>query len=147
MIVWAFTDGSISKVASFCSTGWRGDIALINTAGLVGIAFGGVAMGFLADRVGVRPVAMLIRSIRQCSILEEGIHPTGEVRMHGGRITTVQPGVRHRHDNVLASVTQLLGDCWCRTSAVVARNDLCGLLIKQAHLRRKLDPEHGIRCR
>ncbi len=40
--------------------GWsRGDIALINTAGLVGIAFGGVAMGFLADRVGVRPVAML----------------------------------------------------------------------------------------
>lgn len=37
----------------------RGDIALINTSGLVGLAFGGIGMGFLADRIGVRPVATL----------------------------------------------------------------------------------------
>jgi MFS family permease len=37
--------------------GWtRGDAALINLAGLVGLAFGGVASGRLADRIGTRPV-------------------------------------------------------------------------------------------
>ncbi|MEQ8357169.1 MAG: MFS transporter [Kiloniellaceae bacterium] len=37
--------------------GWeRGDIALINVAGLLGLAFGGLLMGPLADRCGTRPV-------------------------------------------------------------------------------------------
>lgn len=37
--------------------GWtRGDGALINLAGLVGLAFGGVVSGRLADRIGARPV-------------------------------------------------------------------------------------------
>lgn len=37
--------------------GWtRGDAALINLAGLVGLAFGGVVSGRLADRIGTRPV-------------------------------------------------------------------------------------------
>ena len=40
--------------------GWtRADIALINTAGLVGLALGGIGMGVLADRIGVRPVAVM----------------------------------------------------------------------------------------
>jgi len=40
--------------------GWsRGDIALINTAGLLGLALGGIVMGVLADRLGVRHVAMM----------------------------------------------------------------------------------------
>lgn len=39
--------------------GWsRADIALINTSGLVGLAFGGICMGVLADRFGVRRVAL-----------------------------------------------------------------------------------------
>lgn len=39
--------------------GWaRGAVALINSAGLVGLALGGVAMGFVADRVGIRQVAL-----------------------------------------------------------------------------------------
>lgn len=39
--------------------GWsRGDIALVNTAGLIGLAVGGVLMGILADRMGTRPVAI-----------------------------------------------------------------------------------------
>ena len=39
--------------------GWsRGDIALINTAGLIGLAVGGVLMGLVADRMGARPVAI-----------------------------------------------------------------------------------------
>ncbi len=39
--------------------GWaRGDIALINTAGLVGLAIGGICMGMIADRVGTRRVAV-----------------------------------------------------------------------------------------
>jgi MFS family permease len=39
--------------------GWaRGDIALINSAGLVGLAIGGIVMGMLADRVHIRSVAL-----------------------------------------------------------------------------------------
>jgi len=39
--------------------GWdRGDIALINVAGLFGLAFGGLVMGPLADRKGTRPVIL-----------------------------------------------------------------------------------------
>lgn len=39
--------------------GWqRGDIALINTAGLIGLAIGGIVMGRLADRFGTRPVCL-----------------------------------------------------------------------------------------
>jgi MFS family permease len=40
--------------------GWtRADIALINTAGLVGLAIGGIGMGVLADRIGVRAVSLV----------------------------------------------------------------------------------------
>ena len=40
--------------------GWaRADIALINTAGLVGLAIGGITMGILADRFGTRRIATL----------------------------------------------------------------------------------------
>ena len=39
--------------------GWqRGDIALINTAGLIGLAVGGIAMGRIADRFGTRRVCI-----------------------------------------------------------------------------------------
>lgn len=39
--------------------GWeRADISLINVAGLLGVAFGGLVMGRLADRIGTRPVVM-----------------------------------------------------------------------------------------
>tara|TARA_R110002126_G_scaffold64722_2_gene165688 strand:+ start:392 stop:1600 length:1209 start_codon:yes stop_codon:yes gene_type:complete len=39
--------------------GWpRGQIALINFAGIMGLAFGGLFMGPLADRKGTRPVVM-----------------------------------------------------------------------------------------
>lgn len=40
--------------------GWkRGDIALINTAGLVGIGLGGIVMGFAADRFNMRAVILM----------------------------------------------------------------------------------------
>ena len=39
--------------------GWaRGDIALINTAGLVGLAIGGILLGRAADRWGVRWICL-----------------------------------------------------------------------------------------
>jgi MFS family permease len=39
--------------------GWqRADVALINSAGLIGIAIGGIVMGIIADRVGVRLVTI-----------------------------------------------------------------------------------------
>jgi MFS family permease len=39
--------------------GWsRGEIALINTAGLLGLAIGGIVMGGIADRVNIRWVAL-----------------------------------------------------------------------------------------
>ncbi len=39
--------------------GWpRGDIALINTAGLIGLAAGGILLGRLTDRAGIRPVCI-----------------------------------------------------------------------------------------
>lgn len=41
------------------SEGWsRGDIALINSAGLIGLAIGGIAMGWLADRIETRKVVL-----------------------------------------------------------------------------------------
>ncbi len=40
--------------------GWkRGDIALINTAGLIGIGLGGIVMGFAADRFNMRAVILM----------------------------------------------------------------------------------------
>ena len=40
--------------------GWgRGEIAFINTAGLMGIALGGVIMGFAADRLDIRRVVLV----------------------------------------------------------------------------------------
>lgn len=40
--------------------GWaRADVSLINVAGIVGIAFGGVLMGPLADKIGTRPTVMI----------------------------------------------------------------------------------------
>lgn len=42
------------------SEGWsRGDIALINTSGLVGLALGSIVMGFATERFGIRPVALM----------------------------------------------------------------------------------------
>ncbi|MEC7762291.1 MAG: MFS transporter [Pseudomonadota bacterium] len=40
--------------------GWdRGDISLINVAGIMGMALGGMMMGVLADRIGTRPVVLI----------------------------------------------------------------------------------------
>jgi len=40
--------------------GWgRGEIAFINTAGLIGISLGGIVMGFVADRLSIRAVVLL----------------------------------------------------------------------------------------
>lgn len=40
--------------------GWsRGSIALVNTVGLIGVALGGVAMGFVADKAGIRTVCVV----------------------------------------------------------------------------------------
>ncbi len=40
--------------------GWdRGNIALINTAGLIGLALGSMVLGRLADRIGARRIALL----------------------------------------------------------------------------------------
>ena len=37
------------------ANGWqRGDVSLINFSGIIGLAFGGMALGRLADRVGVQ---------------------------------------------------------------------------------------------
>jgi MFS family permease len=39
--------------------GWsRGEIALINTLGILGLALGGLPMGAIADRIGTRPVVL-----------------------------------------------------------------------------------------
>lgn len=43
--------------------GWaRADIATINSFGLIGLAFGSVAMGFVADRLSIRAVCLLAAS-------------------------------------------------------------------------------------
>ena len=40
--------------------GWsRGSIALVNTVGLIGVALGGIAMGLVADRAGIRTVCLI----------------------------------------------------------------------------------------
>ncbi len=50
--------------------GWaRGDIALINSLGLVGLALGSILMGFAADRFGVRRVAILGVTVTGVTVL------------------------------------------------------------------------------
>src|SRR6185312_6468666 len=45
------------------SEGWaRADIASINSFGLIGLAFGSVAMGYVADRLSIRTVCLLAAS-------------------------------------------------------------------------------------
>ena len=42
------------------SEGWgRGDIALINTSGLIGLALGSIFMGFAAEKFGIRRIAIM----------------------------------------------------------------------------------------
>ncbi|MCO6419091.1 MFS transporter [Siccirubricoccus sp. KC 17139] len=54
--------------------GWpRGAIALINSAGLVGLALGGILMGMVADRAGVRRVALAgAGAVGLCVLLAAG---------------------------------------------------------------------------
>lgn len=67
---------SVYFVPMEASEGWsRGDIALINTFGLIGVAVGSVLMGFAAERFGVRRIAML------------GILVTGIAVMMASRVT------------------------------------------------------------
>jgi MFS family permease len=50
--------------------GWdRGDIALINSLGLVGLAVGSIFMGFAADRFGVRRIALLGVTVTGVAVL------------------------------------------------------------------------------
>lgn len=50
--------------------GWaRGDIAFINTVGLVGLAVGGIAMGNLADRADIRKVCLFGASVTGLCVL------------------------------------------------------------------------------
>ncbi|MBV1867510.1 MAG: MFS transporter [Marinosulfonomonas sp.] len=40
--------------------GWRrGEISLINTSGLIGIAFGSLIMGFATEKYGIRPITLM----------------------------------------------------------------------------------------
>lgn len=51
---------SVYFVPMEASEGWRrGDIALINSSGLVGLALGSIVMGFAAERFGVRPIVLM----------------------------------------------------------------------------------------
>lgn len=50
--------------------GWaRGSIAFINTAGLVGLAFGGIVMGGIADRAAIRAVCLFGAAVTGLCVL------------------------------------------------------------------------------
>lgn len=66
VVIFAITMGQIVNGLSVyfvpleTSLGWnRGDIALINTSGLVGLALGSIVMGFASEKFGVRRVALM----------------------------------------------------------------------------------------
>ena len=51
---------SVYFVRMGASEGWgRGDIALINTSGFIGLALGSMLMGFAAEKYGVRRIALM----------------------------------------------------------------------------------------
>jgi MFS family permease len=51
---------SVYFVPMGASEGWaRGDIALINTSGFIGLALGSILMGFAAEKYGVRRIALM----------------------------------------------------------------------------------------
>ncbi|WP_205470735.1 MFS transporter [Breoghania sp. L-A4] len=50
---------SVYFVPIGASEGWnRGDIALINTCGLLGLGIGSLVMGYMAERFGIRRVVL-----------------------------------------------------------------------------------------
>lgn len=50
--------------------GWsRGEIALINTAGLVGLSLGGIVMGFVSDRMNIRAVILTGAAATSLSVI------------------------------------------------------------------------------
>lgn len=50
--------------------GWaRGSIAFINTAGLIGLALGGIVMGGIADRANIRSVCLFGSVVTGCCVL------------------------------------------------------------------------------
>jgi MFS family permease len=59
-LILAIVNGMSAFIVPMQDTfGWnRGEIALINFAGIMGLAFGGLVMGPLADRKGTRPVVL-----------------------------------------------------------------------------------------
>ena len=53
--------------------GWaRGDIAFINTVGLVGLALGGIVMGRIADRADIRKICLLSALVTSLCVLAAG---------------------------------------------------------------------------
>lgn len=57
--------------------GWeRGDISLINVAGILGMALGGMLMGVLADRIGTRPVVLIGVSVMGLAYLASSLAAT-----------------------------------------------------------------------
>lgn len=50
--------------------GWeRAEVAAINSIGLIGIALGGIVMGFLADRVDIRTICLIGAAVLSLSLL------------------------------------------------------------------------------
>jgi len=57
-------------VAMEAAEGWgRSEIAAINSFGLLGIAAGSVIMGFVSDRLGIRPICLIAVSVMGACLL------------------------------------------------------------------------------
>ena len=98
------------------------------------------------DSGTMRPVSMFIRRIVELSrrtVVKKRRRATEQIRVHCERIAIVQSTVSHRHRHAAAVVAERLHRQQIRPA--IARDDLGSDLVVQLHLRRGLDPQHGVR--
>ena len=125
----------------------RGHSEAVEGAALIRLARGRVAGN---DTRHVRAVAVFVPRIGQRAVLQEGVHAPSQVKMHRCRVAIVQASVRHRHLDIAAVESELLGHRARAIRAIGTPHDLRGNLVEQLRPRRWLDPQDrvgaGQRC-
>ena len=96
------------------------------------------------DARHVRSVAVLVRRVRQRSVVKKFVHATRQIRMHGLRVAVVQAGVGHGDFDAGPVEAKLLCYRARAGSTVISAHDLGGNLIDQLWLGLWFNPQDCI---
>ena len=115
----------------------RSDAQAVEKTVFIGLAGGRVRRD---DARHVRPVAMLIRRVRQRPVVKEFVHATRQIRMHRLCVAVVQAGVGHGDFDAAPVKAKLLRYGARAGSAVISAHDLGGNLINQLWFGLRFNP-------